>query len=74
MKDGMKFVDCDMHINEPADLFVEWLDPKFKDRVLTPVDAKGKPKRGMWIVDGLPSSADSLWMADIRPRKHHMKS
>ncbi len=58
MKDGMRFVDCDMHINEPAGLFTEWLDPKFKDRVLTPVDAKGRPRRGMWIVDGLPSSAD----------------
>jgi hypothetical protein len=58
MKDGMRFVDCDMHINEPPELFSEWLDPAFQDRVLTPVSANGRPKRGMWIVDGLPSSAD----------------
>jgi predicted TIM-barrel fold metal-dependent hydrolase len=25
---------------------------------LTPIDASGRPKRGMWIVDGLSSSAD----------------
>jgi predicted TIM-barrel fold metal-dependent hydrolase len=58
MKDGMRFVDCDMHIVEPADLFMRWLDPRFRDRVLTPLGADGTPKRGMWIVDGLPSSAD----------------
>ena len=58
MKDGMRFVDCDMHITEPADLFARWLDPRFRDRVLVPTGADGKPKRGMWIVDGRSSSAD----------------
>jgi predicted TIM-barrel fold metal-dependent hydrolase len=71
MKDGMRFVDCDMHITEPADLFSRWLDPRFRDRVLTPVGADGKPKRGMWIVDGLPSSADDTlqqYRKPLRPR------
>jgi uncharacterized protein len=58
MKDGMRFVDCDMHIIEPADLFTTWLDPRFRDRVITPIDAEGQPKRGAWIVDGLSSTGD----------------
>ncbi len=58
MKDGMRFVDCDMHIIEPPDLFTTWLDPRFRERVITPVGADGKPQRGVWIVDGLPSTGD----------------
>src|SRR6266568_7714668 len=58
MKDGMRFVDCDMHIIEPADLYVTWLDPKFRDRVRTPVGPDGKPRRVIRTVDGLPTSAD----------------
>src|SRR5438067_1198853 len=71
MKDGMRFVDCDMHISEPADLFAQWLEPRFRDRVLTPVDAKGNARRGMWIVDGISSSADDVlqqYRKPIRPR------
>ncbi len=30
MKDGIRFVDSDMHIMEPPDLFDRYLDPKFK--------------------------------------------
>ena len=36
MKDGLRFVDCDMHIMEPPDLFDRYLDPRFKDRVMRP--------------------------------------
>src|SRR4030095_10722238 len=35
VKDGLRFVDCDMHIMEPPDLFDRYLDPKFKHRVTT---------------------------------------
>ena len=30
MKDGLRFVDSDMHVMEPPDLFDRYLDPKFK--------------------------------------------
>ena len=30
MKDGLRFVDCDMHIMEPADLFTKRLDRRFR--------------------------------------------
>jgi len=58
MKDGLRFVDCDMHIMEPPDLFLKWLDPAFRSRVVTPVRGDGTPKRGVWVLDGLPSSSD----------------
>ena len=59
MKDGLRFVDCDMHIMEPPDLFERYLDPKFRERVITPIGADGRPRRGMTIIDGLPLSMDA---------------
>src|SRR5438445_10565879 len=59
MKDGLRFVDSDMHIMEPPDLFDRYLDPKFKDRISVPIGADGRPKRGaagLTIIDGLPTS------------------
>lgn len=58
MKDGLRFVDCDMHIMEPVDLFDRYLDPKFRDRVSLPVGADGRPKRGIVIIDGQPTTYD----------------
>jgi uncharacterized protein len=63
MKDGLRFVDSDMHIMEPPDLFPRYLDPKFKDRVSVPIGADGRPTRGwaagLIVVDGeLISDAD----------------
>src|SRR5216684_1802936 len=59
MKDGLRFVDSDMHIMEPPDLWERYLDPKFKHRVSVPVGADGRPKRGaagMTFVDDQPIS------------------
>ena len=58
MKDGLRFVDCDMHIMEPVDLFDKYLDKKFRDRVVLPVDSKGQYKRGMIVIDGQATSLD----------------
>ena len=63
MKDGLRFVDCDMHIMEPPDLFERYLDPAFKHRVSVPVGADGRPTRGMSgaiYIDGLPTSDSDL--------------
>jgi len=43
MKDGLRFVDCDMHIMEPPDLFERYLDPRFRSRVQLPIGADGRP-------------------------------
>jgi predicted TIM-barrel fold metal-dependent hydrolase len=59
MKDGLRFVDCDMHVMEPPDLFDRYLDPAFKERVVLPIGADGRPQRGMIVVDGLPQSMDA---------------
>ncbi|HEX2830934.1 MAG TPA: amidohydrolase family protein [Burkholderiales bacterium] len=63
MKDGLRFVDSDMHVMEPPDLFDRYLDPRFKDRVSVVVGADGKPKRGhvgSILIDGEPVSDADL--------------
>ena len=55
MKDGLRFVDSDMHVMEPPDLFERYLDPKYRDRVTVRVGADGRPNRGpagMILIDG----------------------
>ena len=59
MKDGLRFVDCDMHIMEPVDLFDRYLDARFKDRVVLQVGADGRPRRGPIVIDGLPTTRDA---------------
>src|SRR5688572_7429632 len=59
MKDGLRFVDCDMHIMEPPDLFERYLDPAFKHRISVSVGADGRPGRGpsgSIYIDGIPIS------------------
>ena len=58
MKDGLRFVDSDMHVIEPPDLFKKYLDPRFRDRVITPVGPDGEPRSGGIIIDGTPTSMD----------------
>jgi predicted TIM-barrel fold metal-dependent hydrolase len=67
MKDGMRFVDCDMHIMEPVDLFDRYLDREFRDRVTLPVGADGQPKRGVIIIDGEPSTYDNETQQHRKP-------
>ena len=70
MKDGMRFVDCDMHIMEPQDLFDRYLDTKFKDRVSSMVGADGA-SRANWYIDGVHPSEDtelSQYRKPIRPQ------
>jgi predicted TIM-barrel fold metal-dependent hydrolase len=59
MKDGLRFVDCDMHIMEPVDLFDRYLDGRFKDRVMLQIGADGRPRRGTIVIDGLPTTRDA---------------
>ena len=69
MKEGLRFVDSDMHIIEPLDLFDRYLDPKFKDRLTTMVGADGK-STGNWVIDGVHPSEDteiSQYRKPIRP-------
>src|SRR6266852_6358834 len=59
MKDGLRFVDCDMHIMEPPDLFEKYLEPRFRGRVSLPIGADGRPQRGTIVIDGLPTTMDA---------------
>jgi predicted TIM-barrel fold metal-dependent hydrolase len=59
MKDGLRFVDSDMHVMEPPDIFERYLDPKFRDRVTVKVGADGRPARGpagTILIDGQATS------------------
>src|SRR5437879_12967799 len=72
MKDDLRFVDSDMHIMEPPDLFDRYLDPAFRHRISVPVGADGRPKRGvagLTIIDGLPTSDMDLqqYRKRVRP-------
>src|SRR5205823_13795882 len=58
MKEALRFVDSDMHVQEPGDLFEKYLDPAFKSRVTTGVRADGKLSGRACIIDGLPASMD----------------
>jgi uncharacterized protein len=65
MKNGYRFVDVDMHVIEPADLFDKYLDPAFKHRVTTPVLGSRPPASrplGLtpWLIDGTPINLDGL--------------
>jgi predicted TIM-barrel fold metal-dependent hydrolase len=73
MKDGLRFVDSDMHVMEPPDLFERYLDPRFKHRISVPVGADGRPNRGasgLIIIDGEPTSDMDLqqYRKRVRPR------
>jgi predicted TIM-barrel fold metal-dependent hydrolase len=57
MKDGMRFVDCDMHVMEPADIFDRYLDPKFLDRVISD-GPRGRAGGGRMLIDGLSRNGD----------------
>jgi len=58
MKSSFRFVDSDMHIMEPWDIFDRYLDKKFRHRVSVPIDKDGRARRGVVMIDGLPRSAD----------------
>ncbi len=73
MKDGLRFVDSDMHVMEPPDLFDRYLDARFKDRVSVPVGADGRPSRGpasgLIMIDGLPTSDSDVQQYRKRRRR-----
>src|SRR5436309_13033452 len=72
MKDGLRFVDSDMHIMEPPDLFERYLDPKFRHRVSVPAGSDGRPCRGtagLIVIDGLPPSDADLQQYRKRVRR-----
>jgi predicted TIM-barrel fold metal-dependent hydrolase len=77
MKDGLRFVDSDMHVMEPPDLFERYLDPKFKPRVTVQVGSDGRPKRGpsgLTLIDGLPTSDMDLQQYRKRVRRGDTQS
>ena len=67
MKDGFRFVDCDMHVMEPPDLFEKYLDPTFKKRLTSAVGPDGRPA-GKWLIDGEPLNKDGVQSQYRKPK------
>lgn len=64
MKDRLRFVDSDMHVMEPPDLFERYLDAKFKHRISVSVASDGRPSRnafGSILLDGQPTTDSELY-------------
>ena len=77
MKDGLRFVDSDMHVMEPPDLFERYLDPTFKDRVTVQLGADGRPVRGpsgLILIDGQATSDADLQQYRKRVRRGNTQS
>src|SRR6185295_6748559 len=71
MKEGLRFVDSDMHVMEPPDLFERYLDPKYRDRVTVRVGGDGRPNRGQAgtiLLDGEHTSDSDLQQYRKRSR------
>ncbi len=65
MKNGHRFVDVDMHVLEPPNLFEDFIAPEFKDRISTPAissnsQGTGTPGVSRWLIDGRPTSLDGF--------------
>jgi hypothetical protein len=72
MKDGLRFIDSNMHVMEPPDLFDRYLDPGFKHRVSVPIGADGRPCRGpagLILVDEVPTADSDLQQYRKRVRR-----
>ncbi len=56
MRDGQLIFDADMHVQEPPGIWGEFLDPEFRDRVVTGTVAAAMPTAdGRMLVDVPPS-------------------
>ena len=62
MKQGYRFVDCDMHVMEPDDIFERYLDPAFGTRITTPthLEGGGKAFTQRWLIDGQSNDIDQV--------------
>jgi predicted TIM-barrel fold metal-dependent hydrolase len=60
MKDGHRFVDCDMHIMEPPDLFERYIDRQFASRITMPPSLTSSYVRPKWLIDGIPTSREGF--------------
>jgi len=53
-KDGFKVLDSDLHVNEPHDLYMKYMDPKWGDRIPRAEYWKGLRVFHYYTADGKP--------------------
>ena len=59
MKDGYKVFDCDMHVHEPWDLWLNYIDDEFKDLNNMNTSFQGKPM-GQFLVQAETETATEV--------------
>jgi uncharacterized protein len=68
MKDGLRFVDCDIHVMEPPSVWKDYLDPRFKDRLTFRVNKEGDIQ-ALVSIDGIPLNANAEMSQYRKPLK-----
>jgi predicted TIM-barrel fold metal-dependent hydrolase len=73
MKQGFKIMDCDIHVTEPADLWINHMDA-FRDRAPKRTNLPGGADHGVWTFEGkvFPAEMDQpdrLRLAEVRGEK-----
>jgi predicted TIM-barrel fold metal-dependent hydrolase len=73
-KQGFKVMDCDIHVTEPPDLWLNYIEPKFKDRAPHRTNLPGGADHGVWQFEGkvFPpyiDQPDRQRLAEVRRQK-----
>jgi hypothetical protein len=73
-KQGFRVMDCDIHVTEPSDLWIKYMDPEFRDRAPQRTSLPGGQDHGVWQFEGrvIPAyidQPDRLRMAEVRREK-----
>ena len=55
MNNGFKVMDSDIHVSEPPDLWIDYIDPAFKDLAPRKMSMNGHPDA--WYCNGRPLPA-----------------
>jgi predicted TIM-barrel fold metal-dependent hydrolase len=60
VRDGFKVIDADRHLMEPADLWVRYLEPRYRDRAPAQVGRWS----ATWVVDGVQNNDGTSGLGD----------
>jgi uncharacterized protein len=62
---SLRVFDADAHVIEPPELYFDFLEPKFRDRVTVDTEIGDHHGRLMPLLDGQPSYGGSPWMKEV---------
>jgi len=73
-KRGFKIMDSDIHVTEPPDLWLKYIEPEFRDRAPRRTNLPGGADHGVWQFEGKSFPAYIDWpdrqrLAEVRRQK-----